>query len=73
MSVNSCFRRGCENVMCGRLSHKHGYICNDCFQELCNKGPHADIEEFMNSPKKELDPAEPDAYERYNRVFPLPR
>lgn len=62
MSVLSCSRRGCENIMCARHSHKHGYICADCFQELCNKGPHVDVAAFMHSRKEEPDPAEPDAY-----------
>jgi len=35
MSVLACNRGNCENIMCDRLSHDYGYICNECFAELC--------------------------------------
>lgn len=55
MSVLSCCRNNCNNVMCDRLSHKHGYICNDCFGELRGL-PGVDIGEFMMSKKtKKVD------------------
>jgi hypothetical protein len=34
MGVLSCSRRNCKNEMCSRYSHRYGYICNDCFEEL---------------------------------------
>ena len=34
MSVMSCNRKGCENIMCTKHSHVYGYICNECFEEL---------------------------------------
>ena len=52
MSVLACDRRGCTNIMCDRLSDNHGYICEECFAELCQKPQ--DFEEFMNSPKNKL-------------------
>jgi len=34
MSVLRCNRRGCDGIMCGRLSRTFGYICGECFEEL---------------------------------------
>jgi hypothetical protein len=34
MGVLTCDRRDCENIMCRRYSHKYGYICEECFEEL---------------------------------------
>ena len=51
MSVLACNRRNCENIMCDRLSNTHGYICDECFEELVKSGVKTDIEEFMNTPK----------------------
>jgi hypothetical protein len=35
MSVLSCDRAGCINIMCDRmLFHCSKYICNDCYEEL---------------------------------------
>ena len=50
MGVLTCDRNGCENVMCDRLSHKYGYICNECFEELL-QSDIMDIQEFMDSEK----------------------
>lgn len=55
MSVLACCRNGCDNVMCDRLSHEHGYICNDCFDELVASGSLTDIDDFMNDPPKKQD------------------
>jgi len=52
MSVLQCNRKNCDNVMCERLSYEHGYICWECFDELVSKGPEANTEDFMNSPKR---------------------
>ncbi len=51
MSVLACDRKGCENVMCDRLSHEFGYICYECFDELVKLGVQTDIREFMRSDK----------------------
>jgi len=49
MSVLACDRRGCDNIMCDRLSYQYGYLCEDCFQELVNLGVGTNIEWFMDS------------------------
>lgn len=36
MSVLLCNRRGCNNTY-DRVSSEHGYICDDCFDELIAK------------------------------------
>lgn len=55
MSVMQCDRNGCDNIMCNRISGDYGYICNDCFAELCSitrslSGTR--IMEFMKSEKQ---------------------
>jgi hypothetical protein len=52
MSVLTCNRKGCQNIMCDRHSHEYGYICNECFEELVNE-ENLDIEDFMDSEKGE--------------------
>lgn len=70
MSVMSCNRRDCENIMCDKYSSRFGYICYECFDELVNLGIHEDVESFMNTRKKEetydniIDP-----YEYFNNIF----
>ena len=51
MGVMSCSRNECENVMCTRYSTEHGYICNECFDELCAKGDIFNVANFMKSVK----------------------
>ncbi len=51
MGVLECYRNNCDNIMCDRHSQEHGYICNECFEELVSSAPQ-NIEEFMNSDKK---------------------
>lgn len=46
-----CARRDCENIMCDLYSYKYGYICRKCFLELSKK--RQDIDDFMDTPKKE--------------------
>ena len=70
MSVMSCARRGCKNVMCDRLSSEYGYICNECFDELVNLGPETDIELFMDQEKGEIFLKE-DAYEKFDKIFSI--
>jgi hypothetical protein len=36
--------------MCDRYSHRYGYLCNDCFEELVAKGEGVDVHEFLNTP-----------------------
>jgi len=73
MSVMSCHRNNCENIMCDRYSSKYGYICNDCFDELLKLGPQADISDFMNSTKPELsyDDLRGVAKTMFDKVFPI--
>lgn len=49
MGVLPCNRDECENVMCDRYSHKYGYICYECFEELINTDLNIKI--FMETPK----------------------
>jgi len=51
MGVLACYRAGCENIMCDRYSHRYGYICNECFEEIASKGV-TDIQKFMDAPKR---------------------
>ena len=69
MSVLSCDRNGCENIMCNRLSDEYGYICNDCFEELVNMGPDIPIQLFMRTPKGKRINVEA-ARARYEVEFP---
>jgi hypothetical protein len=50
MSVLSCNRHKCENIMCDRYSQRFGYICDECFEELINTTDQG-MREFMESPK----------------------
>ncbi len=68
MSVLRCARGDCERIMCDRLSHTHGYICEDCFDELVVANP-ADIGSFMDSKVNTMKPKS-DPYERFDREFP---
>jgi hypothetical protein len=71
MSVLACSRRGCPSVMCDRLSHKHGYICHECFEELVALGVKTDIDEFLDSPRKDANKDAARAY--FETIFPMPR
>lgn len=51
MSVLSCDRNGCKNIMCDLYSYDYGYICGDCYSELLNL-PDTSIKEFMESKKQ---------------------
>jgi len=70
MSVLSCSRRGCSNVMCRRLSPVHGYICDECFEELIALGPEANIKNFMLGNKVDRG-TEKEARARFNAAFPF--
>lgn len=54
MSVLACDRNGCDNVMCDRLSHNYGYICNSCFVELQSSRPMP-FNVFMDSEKAKVN------------------
>lgn len=74
MSVLHCRRGNCGNIMCDRYSNNHSYLCEWCFNELCERGVGTDIEEFMASDIP--DPVEVTtvtAYEFWNKEFPQSR
>lgn len=73
MSVLSCCRKNCRNIMCDRLSDRHGYICDTCFEELVNSGPATNVEEFLQTePRDPYDDPKVAALARYERIFPYP-
>ena len=49
MDVYGCDKSGCENRnnKCDRYSAIHGYICDECFQELLNYPASISIYDFM--------------------------
>ena len=69
MSVLSCNRYNCKNIMCDRYSHEYGYICNECFEELVNLGPQANIGAFMDSDKDKGTFDERASYEYFSQKF----
>lgn len=69
MSVLACDRKGCENVMCDRLSHEYGYICNECFNKLVKLGPDTNIKEFMGQDDRRVFKIE-DSYKYFDDIFP---
>jgi hypothetical protein len=72
MGVLACDRRGCENIMCDRISYKYGYICEECFEELVNKGVRTSVAEFMASDKRNNGDNLPQVTRMYfEEVFPL--
>lgn len=68
VGVLSCSRKGCPNVMCDRCSSVHGYICDDCFDELVKTGGRVDIDEFMETTPSSREDME-DLYKYYNGIF----
>ena len=65
----SCSRNGCENVMCYKYSDIHGYICYDCFDELCDLGVNANIERFMNTKKCQQEPEQQKPADYFCTIF----
>lgn len=47
MSVLTCDRRCCDNIMCNRYSHQFGYLCNECFEKLVDRGCGTNVINFM--------------------------
>lgn len=64
MGVMRCNRKGCENIMCERLSSRFGYLCNECFEELVASRT-CDIMKFMKRSKIQYPPD----VEWYDEVF----
>ena len=69
MGVLICSRNGCENILCDRYSDYHGYICNECFDELIILGAETNIEKFLELRKEPTN--EKAALARFNVEFPL--
>jgi hypothetical protein len=54
--------------MCDRLADIHGYLCDECFEELVALGHPVNLDHFMRTPKKPIiDQAAARAY--YNAIF----
>lgn len=70
MSVLACDRRGCESIMCDRVSNTHGYICDECFDELSRVWPVTSIDQFMDSAKREAEIDHDEAVEILSKKFP---
>ena len=70
MGVLPCSRQSCENIMCDRYSPRHGYICNECFEELIDSGVYTNIAEFLDSTKKEKKLNIIMARELFDQEFP---
>ncbi len=79
MSVLACDRNGCENIMCDRLSEKHGYICPECLEELVNflfkqGGRFGNVHTFMATPKAFLENMDTttieDVRKKVDSIFP---
>jgi hypothetical protein len=68
MGVLSCDRKGCKNIMCNRHSHKYGYICYECFEELLQSD--LSIGAFMYTEKNGY-PQRQDRTEELEEEFPL--
>lgn len=69
MGVLACDRGDCSNIMCNRLSHEYGYICDECFEELVQRGILTDIKAFMSSDKP-LTNYDYGSYQYFNTLFP---
>lgn len=71
MGVMECSRRGCANIMCERYSRTFGYICNECFNALVERG-FVSVSEFMETPKsdKELPDIREQVRQHYEKIFP---
>lgn len=67
MSVLACSRSGCDNIMCDRYSPKFGYICQECFEELCRLGVDTNIRVFMDS---RVEPRIGDPIIYFDNIFP---
>lgn len=56
--------------MCDRHSYEHGYICSECFEELVNLGPQANISAFLDTDKENKDNFDlRSSYEYFDKVF----
>lgn len=42
-----CNRAFCNTVMCSRESEVYGYLCGDCFEQLCTVYFMMEVDDFM--------------------------
>ncbi len=70
MGVMTCSRGDCANIMCDRYSHKYGYICYGCFEELVEKGVRTNVALFMKSDVPNRDADSETANNYFDKVFP---
>lgn len=57
--------------MCDRYSVRHGYICEDCFEELVATGRQTDIKMFMDTEKQPRELEDSNAvFNLYDSIFP---
>lgn len=68
MGVLACDRRGCDNIMCDRVSSVHGYICNECFEELVHSGAETNVIQFLKTDKRKV--SKESAFARFDVEFP---
>lgn len=66
MGVMSCYRNGCERVMCDTYVESCGYICNDCQREfedyLKNEGLNPQTEGQIERELRKFMETEKDFY-----------
>ncbi len=62
--IMECDRKGCQNILCDRLSDRYGYICDECFDEMVATRL-TDVAIFMRSKKPYLGPTR----EMYEQIF----
>lgn len=48
-----CNRNYCDHILCDHYSSEHGYLCNECFQELIDSD--LPIDEFIQTKKENQD------------------
>jgi len=69
MGVIPCYRADCDNIMCDRRGSE-GNLCWECFDELVQRGPDVNIQDFMDTPRRPQED-KIDSYEYWNARFPL--
>lgn len=70
MSVISCDRAGCNNIMCDRGNYQYD-ICWECFAELVELGIDVNIDDFMSTSRKHTNKEEKiDPYQYWDNIFP---
>jgi hypothetical protein len=55
--------------MCDRLSPKHGYLCDACFDELVHLGPTTDLDDFMGNPPHRVEVSITASRNYFSQIF----